>query len=108
MSALAERERHHQVEVVVEGLRSAALEAGVELPTGYAEQIALDGLKLCDQLGVTRLGDGVLLHTAPEGADDLPRLLGYADGYGQWYRDGTKYLAEQPNRTAPIGQEVGA
>jgi len=107
MTALAERERRHQVEAVIEGLRVAALEAGTEIPVVYAEQIALDGLALCDQLGVTPLGDGVILHTAPEGPHDLPRLLGYADRSGQWYRDGTKYIAEQPEQGAPVDREVG-
>ena len=108
MTALAEREQRRQVEAVVEGLRAAALEAGTEIPTGYAEGIVLEGLALCDQLGVTRLGDGVILHTAPEGTRDLPRLLGYADRSGQWHRDGTKYLEEAPERAAPAGWEVGA
>ena len=107
MTAVAERERRQQVKAVVEGLRAAALEAGTELPVVYAERIALDGLALCDQLGVTRLGDGVVLHTAPEGARDLPKLLGYADGSGQWYRDGTKYLAEQPEGRPAATKEVG-
>jgi hypothetical protein len=108
MTALAEQEKREQVGTVVEGLRAAALEAGVELPAGYAERIALDGLGLCEHLGVTRLGDGVIVNTAPEAANDLPRLLGYADRTSQWYGDGTKYLAEQPERTAPVSREVGA
>ena len=108
MTALAERERRQQIQAVVEGLRAAALEAGTELPVVYAEQIALDGLALCDQLGVTRLGDGVVLHTAPEGAQDLPKLLGYADGSGQWYWDGTKYLSEQPEERPAVVKEAGA
>ena len=108
MTALSGKERRQQVRAVVEGLRAAAREAGAELPAVYAEEIALDGLALCDQLGITRLGDGVVLHTAPEGAKDLPKLLGYADGSGQWYRDGTKYIAEQPEQGAPVDREVGA
>jgi hypothetical protein len=108
MTALAERERRHQLEAVVGELRAAALEAGTELPVVYAEQIALDGLTLCDQLGVTPLGNGVILHTAPEGTRDLPKLLGYADGSGQWYRDSTKYLAEQPERRPAVTKEAGA
>lgn len=107
MTALAGKERRRQIQAVVTRLRAAALEAGTELPVVYAERVALDGLVLCDQLGVTRLGDGVVLHTAPEGAQDLPRLLGYADGSGQWYGDGTKYLAEQPGGRPAATKEVG-
>ena len=54
-----------------------------------------DGLALCDQLGVTKLGIGVVLHTAPETPKELPRLLGYADNTGQWYPDGTKLAQDE-------------
>jgi len=44
MTALGERERRRQVARAVEGLREAALGAGVDLPLGYAEQVCDDGL----------------------------------------------------------------
>jgi hypothetical protein len=63
--------------------------------------VCADGLGLSDRLGTTRLGQGVLLHTAPEGATELPRLLGYADRSGQWYGDGTRHGAEAPDVVRP-------
>jgi hypothetical protein len=107
MTALTDRAGHGQIVTAAEGLCAAALGAGTGLPAGYAEQIAAEGLALCDKLGVTRLGDGVVLHTAPE-APGLPRLLGYADGSGQWYGDGAEHATEQPERQAPVGREVAA
>jgi hypothetical protein len=106
MTTAAEREPR-QIRMVVEGLREAALDAGVELSLGYAEAVCADGLRLCDQLGVTRLGEGVLLHTAPEPANELPRLLGYADLSCQWYRDGTNFVPRELGGTKAASREVG-
>jgi hypothetical protein len=58
------------------GLRKAARNLGVELPVSYTEAIATDGFGFCEQLGVTRLGQGLVIHTAPESRRELPVLLG--------------------------------
>ena len=50
---------------VTTGLRLAARASGADLPADFTRRGAIDGLGLCDQLGVTRLGRGVVLHTAP-------------------------------------------
>jgi hypothetical protein len=69
------------------GLRRACRQLGVDLPVGYSEAITAEGLAICNQLGVTRLGPGVVIHTAPESGDVVPRAIGYADPYGQWHND---------------------
>lgn len=76
-------------------LRAAALEAGVELTASYAARVAADGLARCEQLGVTRLGEGVVIHTAPENQYKLPIVLGYADAGGEWLRDGSRHKPEE-------------
>ncbi len=81
----------HQVAWVAAGLRTAAREAGVDLPVDYARQVTVDGLNRATQLGVTPIGAGVVIHTAPEGPDQLPVVLGCADRGGQWLRDGRRY-----------------
>ncbi len=70
--------------------RGVAREAGIELSVSYAARITADGLARCDQLAVTTLGDGVVIHTAPAGDGELPIVLGYADRDGEWLRDGSR------------------
>jgi hypothetical protein len=85
------------------GLRRAARTLGVELPVGYSEAVTADAMAICGQLAVTRLDHGVVIHTAPESADQLPVLVGYADAGGQWYRDGRRYST----LSAPPGPGAG-
>ena len=84
----------HQIEWTVSGLRRAAREAGVTLPVPYSQAVASDGLAREPQIGVTRLGEGVVFHTSPDSSKRLPIVLGYADSRGQWYRDGRRHLAQ--------------
>jgi hypothetical protein len=101
MTPAAEPGRSLLAQRAVEELCQVALDARVELPPGYAERVCEEGLRLCDRLGTTRLGEGVLLHTSPEAANELPRLLGYAEPSGQWYGDGTRYGPEAPDVARP-------
>jgi hypothetical protein len=98
MTAISSR---HQAEWVAAGLRRAAAEVGVEIPLAYAHHIAVAGLVNSSQLGVTRLGAGVVIHTQPSTGRELPIVVGYADARGQWNRDGRRYLpgpvADTPN-----------
>lgn len=99
--------RHH-VEWVAAGLRRGAAEAGVELPVSYARRLAAEGLAHEDDLGVTRLGAGVVIHTAPQAKDRLPIVVGYADARGQWNRDGRRHV-EASDAGAPaeaVGVEL--
>ena len=88
-------ERRHQLGRVAAGIRCAARRSGVDLTPSYAEQVAVDGLSLCPQLGVTGLGEGVVIHTAPEASDQLPIFLGYADSTGEWLRDGSRHASTE-------------
>ena len=81
----------HRVARLAAGIRSAARDAGIFVPQGFAERVTADGSVHCGQLGVTRLGDGVVIHTAPERSKELPIVLGYANPDGQWLRDGTRH-----------------
>lgn len=87
------RPNSHRVDWVARGLRRAASDLGVNLPLDYAHIVAADGLSRAPDLGVTRLGTGVVLHTAPSEAAKLPAVLGYADASGQWHRDGKRHIA---------------
>ena len=57
------------------------------------------GIAICEQLGVTRLDTGVVIHTAPE-SPQPPVLIGYADAAGQWY--GALSPEHQLDRQRPI------
>jgi len=86
----------HQVGWVAEGLRRIAAGQGVELPVAYARRVATEGLAHGAELGVTRLGAGVVIHTAPQTGDRRPVVVGYADSRGQWHRDGTRHIEAPP------------
>jgi hypothetical protein len=90
----------HQTEWVAAGLKRAAAQVGVEIPLDYARHIAITGLMNSSQLGVTRLGAGVVIHTQPSTSRQLPIVVGYADARGQWNRDGRRYLPA-PDSEAP-------
>jgi len=90
----------HQIERVAAGIRQAAAEQGVELPVSYARRVAAEGLAHKAELGVTPLGAGVVIHTAPQAKDRLPVVVGYADARGQWQRDGRRHI-EGPSAEAP-------
>jgi hypothetical protein len=100
-------DRRHRLLWLAAGLRRATQDAGVDLPVDYAQRVALDGIRLCDQLGVTPIGRGVAIHTAPTDTRQLPILLGYADAAGQWYRDGSRHPPSTPTATASAGLGVG-
>ena len=96
-----------QIELVAADLRRAAMQAGVDLPPSYARRVAADGLTEGGKLAVTRLGAGVVIHTQVEAKDRLPVLIGYADGRGQWHRDGRRHV-EAPSVEGPEdAMEVG-
>jgi hypothetical protein len=89
--------RAHQLAWLAAGLRRAASSCGVELPASYSEAITRDGIEFCDQLAVTQIGRGVVIHTAPEESDRLPIILGYADSLGHWYRNGQRHSSTARN-----------
>ena len=98
-----------QVEWAASGLRRAATEVGVALPIDYSQAVAADGLARATELAVTRLGAGVVLHTRPSSARELPVVVGYADGRGQWYRDGHRHTtttAADATPAAAVSEEV--
>ena len=98
----------HQIERVAAGIRRAAAEAGVMLPASYARRVAADGLTHEADLGVTRLGAGVVIHTTPQAKDRLPVLIGYADTRGQWHRDGSRHMEASPVDCAPVAGSAEA
>jgi hypothetical protein len=93
------RDRRSRVDPVATALCEAAHVAGVELPSSYALRVASVGLESAPGLRLSRLGSGVVIHTVPATKNGLPILVGYADGRGQWYRDGTRHV-ETLARTA--------
>ena len=92
----------HDVAWVAAGIRRAAAEAGVELPTGYTRAVAAQALARGEEVGVTGLGRGVVLSARPGEAPAMVLVLGYADAGGQWYRDGRRH--RESEGTAPAGE----
>jgi hypothetical protein len=86
------QEVRHRLEWVAAGLRRATQAAGVQLTVGYSRRVATDGLASAEQLGVTQLGKGVVIHTASELPDRFPVVVGYADRSGQWCADGCRFV----------------
>lgn len=98
---------NHEIAWAARALRSAAGDLGVTVPIDYSQAVAADGLARSAELAVTRLGAGVVIHTAPA-SNRLPIVVGYADARGQWYRDGRRHQpAAAPAGVEPIETEVG-
>jgi hypothetical protein len=102
----ATRTRDHQVEDRCASLRRAARSGGVALPDSYAARVVHDAGPSVD-VGVSRLGTGLVVHTIPPNRRSLPVVLGYADGRGQWYRDGKRHIEPTPIE-APTESEAVA
>ncbi len=100
-------EYRHRLAWLAAGLRRAGHNAGVDLPVDYVQRVAADGIRHCDQLAVTAVGNGVAIHTAPDDDRQLPILLGYADPAGQWYRDGRCHSSPAATSAALAGCRHG-
>ena len=96
----------HRIEEMAIALYRAAHDAAVELPRSYAVRVVATMAKGDGELGVSRLGSGVVLHTVPSTKDRLPVIVGYADSRGQWYRDGSRHVetltAEEPVKAIEV------
>jgi hypothetical protein len=99
---MARSATRHQVAWVAAALRRAAADQGVELPVAYARRLATEGLAREGELGVTRLGAGVVIHTVPQAKHRLPVVIGYADARGQWQRDGTRHIDTPPAESSAV------
>ncbi len=86
----------HRIDELVVALCQAAHNADVELPHSYARHVVATTAEGDRELGVSRLGGGVVIHTVPPTKDRLPIVVGYADGRGQWYRDGSRHVETPP------------
>ena len=91
----------HRIDETAIALYRAAHDAAVELPRSYALRVAATVAKGDGELGVSRLGSGVVIHTVPATKSRLPVIVGYADGRGQWYRDGSRHV-ETPVAGEPV------
>lgn len=84
----------------------AARSASVDLPSGYVARVVHDAGP-CVGVAVSQLGTGLVIHTIPPNKRSLPVVLGYADGRGQWYRDGKRHIEPAPVE-APTESEAVA
>lgn len=100
------RTRNHQGEDRCASLSRAARNAGVDLPGNYVTRV-VHGARSRVGVGASRLGSGLVIHTIPPNKRSLPVVLGYADGRGQWYRDGKRHIEPAPIE-APIDSEAVA
>jgi hypothetical protein len=101
MSATTTSPDRHRIDQMAIVLCRAAHDAAVELPFSYARRVAATTTENDAELGVSRLGGGVVLHTVPATKGRLPVIVGYADGRGQWYQDGSRHV-ETPVAEEPV------
>lgn len=92
----------HRLAWVTAGLHRAARASGVDLPADFTHRVAIDGLCLCDQLSVNRLGGGVVLHTVPDSNRQLPVVLGHADADEAWNRVDSRHLSPSPSASSAV------
>ena len=88
----------HRVARVAAGISSAAHDLGVDLTANYAQSVAAQGINECGQLGVTKLGNGVIIHTAPQDRHEHPIVIGYAATSSEWLRYGNSDAPDQGAR----------
>lgn len=98
---------NHEVAWVSAGLCQAAADLGVELPAGYALTVAAQALRRGEEVGVTRLGPGVILSSPPSEEHPMPFVVGYAEAGCQWYRDG-RHHCPSPEPTGVSGTDMAA
>jgi len=101
MSARISSLDRHRIDEIAIALYRAAHDADVDLPRSYVQRVAATSTEGDPELGVSRLGSGIVIHTVPGSKDHLPIIVGYADGRGQWYRDGTRHV-ETPAAEEPV------
>ena len=99
LSATTASPDQHRIDKTAIALRRAAHDADIEIARSYAQRVATTA-KGAGELGVSRLGSGVVIHTVPATKRRLPVIVGYADNRGQWYQDGSRHVetltAEEP------------
>jgi len=91
LSATTASPDRHRIDEIAIALCRSAHEAEVEIARSYARRVAATG-KGAGELGVSRLGSGVVIHTVPATKHRLPVIVGYADNRGQWYQDGSRHV----------------
>jgi hypothetical protein len=101
MSARTTSPDWHRIDEMAVALCRVAHDADVDLPRSYARRVAATTAERDPELGVSRLGIGVVIHTVPANKDRLPVVVGYADSRGQWYRDGSRHV-ESPAVEEPV------
>ncbi len=96
----------HRIDEIAIALHRAAHDAAVQLPLPYARRVATMLAENRAELGVSRLGSGIVIHTVPPTKNRLPIVVGYADSRGQWYGDGSRHVettaAEEPVEAVEI------
>jgi len=106
MSATTASSHRHRTDRMATALRRVAYAADVALPIAYARRVAAK-VENDAELGVSRLGGGIVIRTVPATKDRLPVVVGYADSRGQWYRDGSRHV-ETPAAEGPVeAMEMG-
>jgi hypothetical protein len=91
LSATTASPDRHRIDEIAIALCRSAHEADVEIARSYARRVAATA-KGAGELGVSRLGSGVVIHTVPATKHRLPVIVGYADNRGQWYQDGSRHV----------------
>ncbi len=95
----------HRIDEMTIALCRAAREASVEIPRSYAQRLVATS-EGAGELGVSRLGVGVVIHTAPPTKRRLPVIIGYADSRGQWYQDGSRHVEVHESDEPMEGKQV--
>jgi len=107
LSATTASTDRHRIDEIAIALCAAAHEADVEIARSYARRVAATA-KSAGELGVSRLGRGVVIHTVPATKHRLPVIVGYADNRGQWYQDGSRHVEVLESDDPIEDEEVGS
>jgi hypothetical protein len=99
MSATTASSDRHRIDRMATALCRVAFAADVALPIAHARRVAAT-VENDAELGVSRLGGGIVIRTDSGTKDRLPVVVD-ADSRGRWYRDGSRHV-ETPAAEGPV------
>jgi hypothetical protein len=106
MSATTASSDRHRIDRTAMALRRSAQAADAAVPIPYARHVGATA-ENDPELGVSRLGSGIVIRSVSATKDCLPVVVGSADRRGQWCRDGGRHVwapaAQDPVEVKEMG-----
>jgi hypothetical protein len=100
MCATTASSDRHRIDRMATALCQVVDAADVALPIADARRVVAT-VETDAELGLSRLGGGIVTRTVSATKDRLHVVVGYADSRGRWYLDGSRHV-ETPTAEGPV------